>query len=390
VKDLITSGDLVRLKRNRIGLASQMDIVVGPISITRGGIGFVARDDGDEDVMIPATGLLTALDGDKVMVRLTGHSMGRTTGVVIKIVERAGRNIVGAFHKGRHFSFVKSDNPRIHRDLYVPADAAAGARDGEKVVAELTMWDDPYLNPEGRIVERLGFPGDPGVDMLTVIKSYNLPEEFPAGVVREASEAGQRMTSAEMNRRVDLTGECIYTIDPADARDYDDAISVEKYESGYRLGVHIADVSFFVKAATALDSEAFGRGNSVYLPGVVIPMLPEELSNNVCSLKPNRRRLAFSILIDFDKKGKMLKWHLADTVIKSRAKLTYEEVQRFFDGIQAGVAYANRAASATTGSWPGVQPFGGWKYSGTSGKAALGEYYLPQFMREQSQTVVSD
>jgi len=330
VKELLMTGELVRLKRNRIGLASQMDIVVGEISITRGGIGFVKRD-GSDDILIPSLNLSTALDGDKVMVRLTGYRAERQTGNVIKIVKRAERSIVGVFHTSRHFAFVKPDNPRLHRDLYIPPRDTLGADDGEKVLATLTLWDDPYLNPEGRVVERLGFPGDPGVDMLTVIKSYGLPEEFPVEVLHEAKKAYLRMTQDEIDRRLDLTKECLYTIDPADAKDHDDAVSVEKISGGYRLGVHIADVSYFVREGSALDREGFKRGNSVYLPGMVIPMLPEALSNDVCSLKPNRKRLAYSVFIDFDKKGKMLSWRLLDTVIKSRAKLSYEEVQDFFD-----------------------------------------------------------
>jgi ribonuclease R len=336
VKELIMSGELVKLKRNRIGLASQMDIVVGEISITRGGIGFVSHDDSD-DIMIPGTNLLTALDGDTVMVRLTGYSRGRRTGTVIKVTERAERSIVGIFHKSRHFAFVKPDNPHFHRDLYIPPGKTSGANEGEKVVAVLSAWDDPYQNPEGAILERLGFPGDPGVDMLMVIKSYGLPEKFPAEVLRDADKAGAMMTPDEVEQRLDLTKECIYTIDPEDAKDHDDAVSVEKIDGGYCLGVHIADVSYFVKEGTSLDREGFERGNSVYLPGMVIPMLPEVLSNDVCSLKPNRKRLAYSIFIDFDKKGKMLSWRLAETLIKSRAKLTYEEVQTFFD---SGVATA--------------------------------------------------
>jgi ribonuclease R len=331
VRDLMQSGELVKLKRNRIGLASEMNIVVGRISVNRSGVGFVPQEDGGEDIMIPGAHLSTALDGDKVMVRLTGYSGGRRTGSVIKVIERQQRNIVGTFHKRRGFSFVVPDNPRIHRDIYIRPGEEKGAQDGAKVVAVLTHWEDPYLNPEGKIVEQLGFPGDPQVDMLAVVRSYDLPEEFPPEVLEEAERAASLMTKKELARRLDLTRECIYTIDPEDAKDHDDAISVEKTADGYHLGVHIADVSFFVKEGSALDKEAFKRGNSVYLPGMVIPMLPEVLSNDICSLRPNRKRLAHSIFIEFDKKGKMRRWHLADTVIKSRAKLTYEEVQHFFD-----------------------------------------------------------
>jgi ribonuclease R len=320
VKKLIDDGRLVKLKRGRIGLAAQMDMVVGKMSINRSGVGFVERDDHD-DLLIPRTELLTALDGDKVMARLTGNRFGRKSGSVIRVLERADRNIVGVFHSKRGFMY----------DIYVPPDEVHGARDGEKVVAKLTLWEDPYLNPQGRVVERLGYPNEPGVDMLTVIKSFDLPEEFSPEVMDGAERAAGIDYSEEETRRLDLTRDIIYTIDPADAKDHDDAVSVEKITGGYRLGVHIADVSFFVKEGTPLDREAFQRGNSVYLPGMVIPMLPEVLSNDVCSLKPNRRRLAHSIFMEFDRQGKMTKFWLEDTVIRSKAKLSYEEVQNYFD-----------------------------------------------------------
>ncbi len=335
VKRLLTSGKLVRLKRNRIGLASEMDIVVGQISLTRGGVGFVPQAGHEDDVMIPSTDMHTALDGDKVMVRLTGSRGGRRSGAVIRVVERTGKAIVGVFNKGRHFSFVKPDNPKFNRDLYIPAAESQDARHGEKVVATLALWDDPYLNPEGRIVERLGMPGEPGVDVLTVIRSFGLPQEFPSAVLKEAERTRSEMTADELQRRVDLARQCVYTIDPEDAKDHDDAVSVERRDGGYRLWVHIADVSFFVKPNTELDREAFERGNSVYLPGTVVPMLPETLSNDLCSLKPNRRRLAHSVLLDFDERGRLLSWQVLDTLIKSCAKLSYEEVQEYFDSGQA-------------------------------------------------------
>ncbi|HWR82356.1 MAG TPA: ribonuclease R [Candidatus Deferrimicrobium sp.] len=331
VRELLDSGEMVRLKRNRLGLALQMDIAVGVISITRGGIGFVPQEKNGTDILISTEGLLTAFDGDKVMVRLGGTSAGRKTGAVIKILERASRNIVGTFHKARNTAFVHPDNPRFHRDLHIPLGATAGAEEGEKIVAALVTWDDPYLHPEGKVLERLGLPVDPGVDMLTVVKSFGLADHFPTEVIQGAEAAAAAITADELARRLDLTGECIYTIDPEDAKDHDDAISVRKTSGGYSLGVHIADVSHFVKSGTALDNEAFARGNSVYLPGLVLPMLPESLSSDLCSLRPHRKRLTYSVFIDFDNHGKMLSWRLADTVINSRAKLTYEEVQAFFD-----------------------------------------------------------
>ena len=331
VKKLIDEGHLVRLKRGRIGPTDQMDIAVGTISVNRSGRGFLEIEGATEDIMILETGLLTALDGDRVMVRLVGERFGRQAGVVIKVQERSGRNIVGILHKQKGLIFVRPDNPRIHRDIHVsPADSLK-AKDGEKVVVKLTAWDDPHTNPCGKVTDRLGYPNAPGVDMLTIIKSYNLPESFPAKIMNQAEKAAGVDTTGEQKRRLDLTGECIYTIDPFDAKDHDDAISISKTQRGYLLGVHIAEVSFYVPEGSALDIEAFKRGNSVYLPGMVIPMLPEVLSNDVCSLRPNRRRLAHSVIINFDRKGNVLGWRVMDTVIRSHAKLSYEEVQEFFN-----------------------------------------------------------
>ncbi|MGH8015305.1 MAG: RNB domain-containing ribonuclease, partial [Candidatus Zixiibacteriota bacterium] len=251
VKKLINSGELVKLKRGRIGISSQLDVLVGKIAMKKSGIGFLLREN-EDDILIPPTQTSTALDGDKVMIRFSGRYDGRVAGTVIKVVERTNRNIVGLFKLGKHISVVVPDNPRIHKDLYIPPDATFDAKDGEKVVAVLSQWDDPYLNPEGKVIERLGFPGQVGVDMLTIIKSFDLPEQFPEDVLTEAEQAAARLEGHD-DHRLDLTNECIYTIDPHDAKDHDDAVSIEKTPHGYRLGVHIADVSHYVKVGSPLD-----------------------------------------------------------------------------------------------------------------------------------------
>lgn len=332
VRQLLQSGELVRLKRNRIGLASKMNIAVGIISITRSGLGFVTDSETEPDIAIDAGSVHTAFYGDKVMVRLGGIRNDRRTGTVIKIVERAKRNIVGIFRVGRNFSYVEPDSRRLHRDLYIPSGSESGALDGEKVVAVLTEWDDPHLNPEGKVLERIGFPNDPGVDMITVIKEFNLPGDFDEELLAEAEEVAVMPDLSELGDREDFTADCVFTIDPADAKDHDDAVSVVAINGGYRLSVHIADVTHFVREGSLLEAEALLRGTSVYLPGMVIPMLPEILSNDVCSLKVNRRRLSLAVLIDFDRQGKMLSWRIAKGIIKSKAKLSYEDVQAFFDG----------------------------------------------------------
>ncbi len=330
VKKLLDDGKLVRLRRGRIGVPSEMNLVVGKIAISRAGVGLVFAED-SRPVEIQPQHLDTALGGDRVMVRIDATKDNKAYGRVIKIIERANQSFVGTFQKGRHFSWVVPDMKRLHRNIYIPNRLSLRAGDGEKVAVKITVWEQPHLNPEGEIIERLGFPGDPKTAMLTVMRTYNLPEEFPPDVLTEAQKAARLGGPKEMRGRRDFTDWTIYTIDPVDAKDFDDAVTVTKTADGYRLGVFIADVSHYVRSDTALDKEAFDRGNSVYLPGDVIPMLPESLSNEVCSLKPNTRRLVYGVIIDFDENGKMLSWEITDGVIKSKARLTYEQVQTFFD-----------------------------------------------------------
>jgi ribonuclease R len=340
VNELMKAGSLVSLKRGRIGLPEQVDLVVGNISITRAGTGFVGDESAGEgveteDILIPPQHLSTALDGDRVAVRREGFSRGRQLGAVVTILERSRSAIVGVFHRSPHFCFVAPDDRRLHRDIYVPEEETHSAGEGDKVIVELFEWTDPYRNPEGKITEVLGKPGNPKVELEGIIQSFKLPTKFPAKVLREARKSAQKFDESEISRREDWRDRVIYTIDPASAKDHDDAISVETTKGGFRLGVHIADVSFFVSEDTALDAEAYGRGNSVYLPNRVIPMLPESLSNGLCSLKENEDRLAHSCIIDFDMDGKALEWRIADTVIRSRAKLSYEDAQSVFDGSPA-------------------------------------------------------
>ncbi|MCX6826386.1 MAG: ribonuclease R [candidate division Zixibacteria bacterium] len=330
VKRLIDSGQLVKLRRNRLGVPSELNLVLGQVSISKSGYGTILTESG-KSITIPPADMLTALDGDKVMVRVEMDAEGKSRGTVIKIIERASRNIIGTFHIGQNFNFVIADNKKVRRDIYIHAKLTKRARDGEKVVVRINQWADTYSNPEGEVVEKIGLPGDPGVDLLTVIKGYQLAEEFPRKVIEEAKTAEDYFNPEEIKQRRNFTDEIIYTIDPSDAKDHDDAVSVMKTSDGYRLGVYIADVSHFVREGTLLDKEAFTRGNSVYLPGKVIPMLPEELSNILCSLRPNCRRLVYATLINFDNDGKMLNWEITEGVIKSCAKLTYEEVQQYLD-----------------------------------------------------------
>ena len=336
IKELLAEGELVRLKRGRIGLPSRLDLQVGKIAISKTGIGFLIWDKSEPDILIPPSRLSTAFDGDTVLVRREGFERGRQVGSVISIQSRSRKQVVGIYSRGKNFSFVRPDDTRIPRDIYVSGEGKLNPRTGQRVVVRLSDWTDPHLNPEGEVIEILGKPGNRKVDLLAIVRAYEFSEQFLAESLHIAEKASKKWTDEVTSKREDLRRKMIYTIDPADAKDHDDAIHIERINSGYRLGVHIADVSFFVDEDSALDKEAFGRGNSVYLPGKVIPMLPEIISNDLCSLRPNKDRLAHSVFIDFDKSGKMIDWRVADTIIRSCHKLSYEDAQEIIDQRKAG------------------------------------------------------
>jgi ribonuclease R len=333
VRCMLRDGLLVKIKRGRIGLPDKLNLVVGNLVSAKNGYGFVVPEDKSEDVYIKAEDVGTALHGDKVVVRLYGRRRGPTReGAVIKILKRARTNLVGTYHQGKFFNFVEPDDRRIQRDIYVNPVNSQEAQDGQKVLVSMEEWIDPHLGPEGKIVEILGYPDDPGMDILTLIKDYGLPLSFPEEVQYEVEEQDKKIGKKELLDRIDFRNKNCFTIDPSDAKDHDDAVSLErKVDGSYLLGVHIADVSHYVKENSALDCEALKRGNSIYLVDRVIPMLPEKLSNDLCSLKPHRNRLTFSCLLELNPEGGLVKYQIVESVIRSKAKLDYDEVQRFFD-----------------------------------------------------------
>jgi len=347
VRSMLRDGLLVKIKRGRLGLPDKLNLVVGNLVSARNGYGFVVPEDKSEDVYIRAEDVGTALHGDKVVVRLYGRRRGPTReGAIIKILKRARTNLVGTYHQGKFFSFVEPDDRRIKRDIYIapinskeaPLGFTRGGelvepQEGQKVLVSLEEWSDPHLGPEGKIVEVLGYPDDPGMDILTLIKDYGLPLSFPQEVEEEVEKLPQKIGKRELEERIDFRNKNCFTIDPFDAKDHDDAVSLERKADGnYLLGVHIAEVSYYVKENSALDREALKRGNSIYLVDRVIPMLPERLSNDLCSLKPHRNRLTFSCLLELDPDGELVHYQIVESVIRSKAKLDYDEVQTFFDG----------------------------------------------------------
>ena len=345
LRELEHAGEIVRIRKNRYVLPSEADLVTGKLSIHQAGYGFLVPEKaGEPDIFIAAENTGTAMNGDRVVARISRDvpprrakvragqaSQHRSEGRVIRILERARDTIVGTLQQTRNFYYVVPDDPRLVHDVYVQVPPRAKLpktpRRDDKVVVRLEAWESRHVNPEGEIIEILGAATAPGIDMLSIIRKYDLPTEFPKSVLDEANRIPQSVEQKLIQGREDLRDQFIVTIDPDDARDFDDAINVEKIDQngGWRLGVHIADVSAYVTPESALDREARRRGNSVYLPDRVIPMLPERLSNGVCSLNPGVDRLTHSVFIELDKSGRAKNARFAKSVIRSAKRLTYKE-----------------------------------------------------------------
>ena len=335
LRELERAGEIARIRKNRYVLPAEADLVAGKLSIHPAGYGFLSPEtSGEPDVFIAAENIGTAMHGDRVVARVlrdtpSDRIKGRREGRVIRILERAHDTIVGTLQRSRNFYYVVPDDPRFVHDVYVRPERdqrpGPSANVGDKVVVRLEAWESRHINPEGEIIEVLGPASAPGIDMLSIIRKYHLPAEFPKDVVDQAERISEEVDAPQLEGREDLREEFIVTIDPDDARDFDDAVQVEKTTSGWRLGVHIADVAAYVEPGTALDREARRRGNSVYLPDRVIPMLPERLSNGVCSLNPGVDRLTHSVFIHFDKNGVVKSARFGRSVIRSAHRLTYKQ-----------------------------------------------------------------
>ena len=338
LREMERAGEIARIRKSRYVLPAEADLVTGTLHVHQAGFAFLPREKpGEQDLYISAENTGTAMHGDKVVARITrddgfARTKGRdrAEGRIIRILERAHDTIVGTLEQSKNFFYVVPDDPRIVHNVYVQVPPQPPLpnipRRGDKVVVRLEPWESRHVNPEGQIIELLGASSDPGVDMLSIIRKYHLPTEFPEAVVAEAHQIPETVAEEMFAGREDLRGKFIVTIDPDDARDFDDAIDVERIPGGgWRLGVHIADVSAYVKPGSALDREAYKRGNSVYLPDRVIPMLPERLSNGVCSLNPDVNRLTHSVFLEFTKDGRTKSARFGRTVIRSAKRLTYRQ-----------------------------------------------------------------
>jgi ribonuclease R len=321
-------------KRFKLNPIPDGNKITGKLEINQGGFGFVIPDRKEMgDIFIAARNLNTAFSGDTVEVTLFAKQKGKNLeGQIVSIIKRKKEEFVGTLKKSNSFYFVKPDDPEIHRDIYVDAKNLKGAKTGDKVIVSNLFWNTSMLNPEAEIIEVIGKSGTEETEAIALAREFNLPYRFPEKVISETENIESEIPSEEIKKRVDFRDEIVFTIDPEDAKDFDDALSIKNLENGnFSIGIHIADVSYYVKNNSELDKHSLKRGNSVYFVGQVIPMLPEKLSNNLCSLVPAKDRLTYSVIVELSPRGKVIKYDIKKTIINSKRRYTYDEVQNIID-----------------------------------------------------------
>ncbi|TWJ49105.1 Ribonuclease R [Bacillus licheniformis] len=334
VKALVTleeKGLVVRTRSNRYGLPEKMNLIKGKVSAHAKGFAFVLPEDSSlDDVFIPPSELNTAMNGDTVLVRLSTESGGtKKEGAIIRIIERNIQKIVGTYTETKNFGFVIPDDKKITNDIFIPKHAKNGAVEGHKVVVRLTSYPEGRMSAEGEVIEILGHKNDPGIDILSIIHKHGLPGDFPAEAMEQAGNTPDTIDEKDLEGRRDLRDQTIVTIDGADAKDLDDAVTVTKLKNGhYKLGVHIADVSHYVTEGSPIDQEAYERGTSVYLVDRVIPMIPHRLSNGICSLNPKVDRLTMSCEMLINPQGQVVEHEIFQSVIKTTERMTYSDVNK--------------------------------------------------------------
>ena len=328
--ELEEDGYIGKTKKGKIASPKSMGYFVGKFVAHRKGFGFVESDEEyTQDLFIPAADTNGAMHNDRVVAEITKPATDerRAEGTIIKVVEREITKVVGEFQSNKTFGFVIADEKKFNQDIYIPKKYFSGAKDGDKVVVQITVWPQAGRKPEGKIIEVLGPKGEKEVEILSIIRAHGLPEEFPKKVLEEAQKVAQPIPQEEIDRRLDIRDLNIFTIDGEDAKDLDDAISIERLSNGnFKLGVHIADVTHYVHEKSKLDKEALKRATSVYLVDTVIPMLPKTLSNGVCSLNPHEDKLTLSVFMEIDRKGNVQQYDIKETIINSKARMTYTEV----------------------------------------------------------------
>ena len=334
VLDALVAEGKVEVSSKGKYMKSEGKFLTGVFAAHPRGFGFVTVEGENEDIFIPESQVNGAFHGDTVQVALTraeGHGR-RREGQITKILTRGVSRIVCTYEKSKTFGFAVPDNPRFGQDIFIPQERSKGAVSGHKVVVELTDFGGNGKKPEGKVVEILGHVNDPGTDILSIVRGYDLPTEFPEKIMNQVERVAGEVSTADMAGRMDLRDWQTVTIDGEDAKDLDDAITLTKEGDVYRLGVHIADVSHYVRPDTALDKEAYERATSIYYADKVIPMLPTQLSNGICSLNEGEERLAFSCLMQLDESGNIHSYQFVKSVIRSRVKGVYKEINALLDG----------------------------------------------------------
>ena len=339
--ELVREGKILLTKRGKYQSLSDVT-KIGTFIGHQKGFGFVSVEGEEEDYFIPENAVAGAMHNDKVMIKITNAPVGRRKEAqIIKVIEHGNKEIIGYYQKNKSFGFVIPDNQKISDDIFISKKNSMGAVTGHKVVVKLTSFGTEDKKPEGKIVEILGHVNDPGTDILSIVRAYELPTEFPEKVMQYLDAIPEQVSSEEMEGRLDIRDWKTVTIDGEDAKDLDDAITLIKGENGYQLGVHIADVTNYVKEYSVLDKEALKRGTSVYLVDRVIPMLPHKLSNGICSLNAGEDRLALSCIMDIDWNGKVTGHRIAETVIHVDRRMSYNQVDAILraNAIQNGGVY---------------------------------------------------
>lgn len=343
LSELELKGEIVQIKKKQYANPRKANLLVGVLECNQRGFGFVipVKEGISTDIYVDEEDMGGAMHGDIVVVRLPSPLIKRkakgkrkkTSGEIVNVLRRANETVVGTFKRSKHLNYVAPDNPALFRDIYVSKEDTKDAKHGDKVIVKIDQWPTRHLNAEGIITEVLGKDGEPAVDIQSIIHQFKLPSKFNEDILNETKNLPQFINSGELDTRLDLRKELIITIDPEDAKDFDDAVSLKKDNDGnWILGVYVADVSYYVKQDSAIDKEARRRGTSVYLPGTVIPMLPEVLSNEICSLKEGEDRLTKGVFFKYSPDGRLLHSDIRNSVINVKKRLTYHEVANILLG----------------------------------------------------------
>ena len=335
LQDLAHDGFLQSHAHGVYSLSVKNGLFEGTIELTARGAGFVVTDDEESDIFIAPQNLGQALNGDRVRVRIFKRGKTRNEGEIIAVLEREKSQYVGTIELHDKFAFLVPDNLKAGTDIYISKEKLNGAKNGDKALVKITIWPKTSDNPYGEVVEVLGKPGSNDTEMISILCNHGIDYKFPQAVLAEAETVGMDLDEKEIAKRRDMRGVTTFTIDPVDAKDFDDALSFRRLENGHiELGVHIADVSHYVRPGSAMDTEALKRSNSVYLVDRVVPMLPEQLSNMACSLRPNEDKYSFSVIFEIDEAGIVHDQWFGKTVIHSNRRFSYEEAQEIIEGKQ--------------------------------------------------------